>query len=135
MNIPIFCESNSKPVGRFDTNSKVHTRRLYGSRHMLRKPRAVAFDAEIVAQLQRLGCQFLEVFDRETGITYRAGFPEFLAKKISINRGFGQQEALPLRYWDSSGGEWKASEPTAAKEREAPKPEIVQLHLFGSVNE
>lgn len=66
------------------------------SRHFLRTPPAIAFDTCSLEAAQRAGASKVIVTDRETGICYRAQISYILEAGFSVNRGFGEQWALPL---------------------------------------
>jgi hypothetical protein len=128
MNINLRCDTG-KVVAHFDDENKTLIRRLRGSKHLLRSPQAICFDASIIEQAQYLGCQSIEVKDIETNIVYRVQFTDFKEKAISINRGFGSQLALPLTYWASSGGKpWNVT-PIPVRQM-ALEVENPQLALF-----
>lgn len=70
-----------------------------GSRHFLRQPPGIAFDAAILAQAADLGAARVRVTDRETGNTYRATLAAFTEHGVKIDRGFGVQVCLPFTFW------------------------------------
>jgi len=96
---------NSKPVRRSDgrvvgsIEGDTLRKRVYGSRHMLRTPRAWAVDADILTNAQKAGVRFVEVVDKESGTTYRTSLDRFFHFGFQLNRGFGLQVALPLEKW------------------------------------
>jgi hypothetical protein len=77
----------------------VYRRRIHGSRHLLRKPPAIGVSLEVLAQLQALGVERLEVEDVETGTTYWTPLAHFVERSFAFNYGFGEQAALPLSGW------------------------------------
>ncbi len=78
----------------------VFFKRIHGSRHFLRKPKAISFDTDTIKQAQAAGAQHVEILDLEDGKLYRATILLILEKGIRLNRGFGDQIALPLSYWN-----------------------------------
>jgi len=74
-------------------------RRVQGSRHQLRQPPAWAFERNILEQAHEAGASVVEVHDTETGITYTAPMATLWQKGIRIQRGHGEQIALPLNLW------------------------------------
>jgi hypothetical protein len=78
----------------------VFHKRVYGSRHFLRKPPAIALDLESLARAEAAGAHSVEIDDHETGLIYRATFEVIRAHGLSIDRGFGEQIALPFRWWN-----------------------------------
>lgn len=77
----------------------VFSKRVNASKHFLRKPPAIAIDAEILAQLQGLGVERVLVQDTDSGCTFEAALSAFEQRGIRISRGYGEQVALPLHLW------------------------------------
>lgn len=73
------------------------------SRHMLRKPKAIAWEAAIIDQALAAGAHAIEVTDRETGDKYKMTMPEFRRLCFTVDRGFGRQLAVELRHWTKNG--------------------------------
>jgi len=73
--------------------------RKAGRGERLRKPEGWSFHEEVITQLQQARARVLVVEDRETGITYTAGWATFVAKAFALDRGAGPQRALPISYW------------------------------------
>jgi len=69
------------------------------SHHFLRVPPAIAFDTSILDAARQAGVSRVEVTDRETGRVYTAALADFDRWGVPINRGFGEQRALPLARW------------------------------------
>jgi len=74
-------------------------KRVIGSMHMLRQPPAWAIDSQILEQAQRDGVRKVEIADIESGKVYRAPLVAFFIHGICIDRGHGQQIALPGAHW------------------------------------
>lgn len=74
-------------------------RRARGSQHMLRKPPAWCFETNILLEASRLGVSVVQVHDVETHTTYSASLQTLLQKGIRLNRGHGEQLAVPLSCW------------------------------------
>jgi hypothetical protein len=73
---------------------------VVASKHLLRKPRpAWALDVGALKQARALGCTDAEMREGETGTTYRASFEQVERLGFVVDRGFGPQIALELRYW------------------------------------
>ena len=89
-------------VGFDDDGTLRFHKTITGSKHMLRKPLAIALDSSIFAQLKLFGCEYIEVTDWETGFVYVATVEQFEEKSLEINRGYGLQLALPLQDWMKS---------------------------------
>ncbi len=73
-----------------------------GSRHFLRKPAGIAFDAAILAQAGALGAVRAWVLDRETGTTYRVALGAFKEHGVKLERGCGPQVCLPFTFWQTT---------------------------------
>jgi len=72
---------------------------VFGSRHFLKKPPAIAFDRGALDRAEQAGAVRVRVVDRETGIVYTASIAHIRRAGLAINRGFGAQLALPLESW------------------------------------
>ena len=92
---PIYAQGRCVGEVRGDTFYKT----VRGSVHMLRKPRAWAFDWRSLADAERSGARLVEIHDSETGNTYRASVETIRAHGFVFNRGAGRQIALPLDRW------------------------------------
>lgn len=67
--------------------------------HMLRKPLAWAMDTALLVQAGAIGAIRVQLHDRDTGDIYYAPLDAFWIHGVGINRGYGDQIALPLKYW------------------------------------
>lgn len=88
----------SKYVGEIDTELRVLRKRVYGSKHFLQVPPAIAIDAGLYDKY-REKFDVIEVTDLETQRVYRVSASRFDRGRIVIDRGFGRQYALPLSVW------------------------------------
>jgi hypothetical protein len=86
-----------KTIGIVANNAFI--KNLHSSRHFLRKPEAICFDIESIEKVVKLGAKLIKILDLDTGRIYEASIALLKEKGIHINRGFGDQIALPLRYW------------------------------------
>ena len=66
---------------------------------MLRTPRGWASDVVALRAALAAGATHIEIYDAESGATYRASIADMLDRGIEFNRGFGDQIALPLDKW------------------------------------
>ncbi|MBP6963848.1 MAG: hypothetical protein KBC96_05515 [Armatimonadetes bacterium] len=66
--------------------------------HLMRTPPGIAIQEDIVEQLRGLGCRQIEVLV-EDGRVFAVAFEDFLRHAFRLDRGFGAQECLPLKYW------------------------------------
>lgn len=116
-------------------------KRCTRSKHFMRTPPAIAFDEEIFNEAVKEGVKFVQVYEREQKTYYSVTIEQFQKKAISINRGFGQQLALPLGYWVISKNKEIPQELTVEKQPlplifpiKGQKPRFEngrQLSLFG----
>ena len=83
-----------------EVRGKFYYRQIYGSRHFLRQPLAIAYLIESLKQAGEMGARVAVVTDRETGVTYRATFETIRAHGVRVSRGYGEQIALPLEFWE-----------------------------------
>lgn len=88
---------NGKVVGIVQNGSFV--KNLRGSVHFLRIPPSISFDKQSLVQAEQAGAQYVLVTDVETGHIYRVALSTIWSKGFSVNRGYGEQIALPLSYW------------------------------------
>jgi hypothetical protein len=72
--------------------------------HFLTNPPAIAFDVQSLDQAERAGAQSVEIFDSDSGHTYRAAISTIRARGFFLNRGFGEQIALSLSEWRRDDG-------------------------------
>ena len=89
--------SNGKVVGTVikDTLHK----RVNSSKHFPRKPPAIAFDKDCIEKAKELGATKIMVHDIDTKKRFMANYKEFEENSIKLNRGFGEQLALPISMW------------------------------------
>src|SRR5690242_5402210 len=90
------------PEWGWEIHDRTLRRTLDGSRHLLRQPAAIAFDA---GEYDRYRAEFdrLEVFNRETGDMFTTDASTFDRGRLSFDRGFGRQYALVLDKWFING--------------------------------
>ena len=73
------------------------------SQHLVRFPEALsgwAFDTVLIQQAAELGAERIDVWAKDTNQHYYVGVDEFCQKAVPLNRKFGAQLLLPLRYWN-----------------------------------
>lgn len=91
----------------------VFRKNITGSRHLLRKPLAIAVSNDALLQAENFGATRIVVFDRETQATYCSLIAHLRERGFEFDRGYGKQIALPL-------GEWASRKPG----------DVMQLGLF-----
>lgn len=103
----IGCTSNSTPVYIGSkivgaVQGDVFRKTIAGSKHLLRKPLAIAISTDALSQAERFGATRIEVFDREAKVMYCSTIAHLREGGFALDRGFGRQVALPLTGWVSS---------------------------------
>lgn len=93
---PVF-RGDGKPVGYIKGNTLYKTVR--GEIHMLHSPRGWAWDVNILEEAERRDVTRVEIYDRENGKTYITTIQDFWDYGVGLNRGFGEQICLPIKYW------------------------------------
>ena len=78
-------------------------KRVHSSRHFLRTPPAIAFDAAILSKAAALGADRVEVEDLDTGAVYSALLASLQRHGFTLDRGAGRQIALALPAWNRRG--------------------------------
>lgn len=99
---PIYRHDGAAVIGHVEGD--IFKKRVRSTVHLLRKPRAWACDVDALDQAQAAGAVKVELLDQDTGATYRAALVEFYRHGVTVNRGHGPQLALPLAYWQVTGG-------------------------------
>jgi hypothetical protein len=74
-------------------------KRVSASKHFLRHPPAIAFDASVLDWAEGQGARLCRIEDRETGAVYLASLLMIRQRGFLLERGFGRQIALPLGSW------------------------------------
>ena len=95
----------------------VFHKEVSASKHLLRKPEGWASDVCVLDQLEALGVELMCLTDRESGKRFHATVNDFQLHGIPLDRGYGPQLVLPLKFW-------KTTQPG--------QPQVVQLS-FGEV--
>lgn len=99
---PIYRADGRAVVGRVEGDTFHKTAR--STVHMLRQPRAWACDVDALDQARAAGATRVAIFDEDTGRRYAADLADFYRHGVKVDRGHGAQLALPLVYWDVTGG-------------------------------
>ena len=90
-------------AGDYDAAAGVLVKRLE-RRHILRRPPAIAVQASVLNELEDLGAKGVLAI-MPNGSRLFAPLSEFRLHGIVICRGYGEQIALPLKYWREVGEE------------------------------
>lgn len=67
--------------------------------HFLQKPPAIAFDIDSLYKAEQAGAVKVQVTDRDSGQIYSALLSLIRSKGFLLNRGYGDQIALPMHEW------------------------------------
>jgi len=124
--VPIYIPGRDKPIGY--VNGRFFRKSIAGSRHMLRSPKAIAFDVCTLDDAQRAGATDVSVTDSETGRTYCAPIDDVRRYGFTVARGHGRQVALTLDRYSVDGAQPDAERRAAATNQER---KDLQLGLFG----
>jgi hypothetical protein len=87
-------------------------------KHMLLTPQAWSCDTVSLERARELGAKYVEIRTKDTRKVYQAPITLFWARGVRVERGHGEQLALPLSFW------------TVTTENE---PTALQLQLFSEV--
>lgn len=101
---------------------------IRGSKHMLRRPRAIGYDVAILREAAQNGAARLYVLDYATNIEYRATMADIDEHGFDVVCGHNPQRALALDRWSIDG-----QPPAAAARAAATNQERIDLQagLFG----
>ncbi len=110
----ILLESDGNTVARSEGSIK----------RILRTPPSIAVDAGVLADLTRNEVDAIEVYIKDTKNTYTTT-PENMHTYGQVQRRFGVQVILSLKYWGVNG-----DEPEALKPRPQLEPAAKQAALF-----
>lgn len=83
-----------------EVRNGVFVKHVRGSIHFLRKPEAIALDANSLKQAEMAGARSVKIIDTETKKVYQALIGTIRKKGIPIDRGHGAQIALPINDWN-----------------------------------
>jgi hypothetical protein len=123
---PIYIAQRVIGVVAGDTFHKTIT----GSKHILRRPRAIAFDRCTLRDAAAAGATCAAILDRETGATYTISFETIDRHSFPVHRGHGDQVAVTLEHWSVNGATPAAVAKAAQTNQERKE---LQLSLFGEV--
>ena len=82
----------------FVVDARVLKKDISGSRHLLKQPPAIAVDADEYDS-RRWAFDSLEIFDKETSVTYSISVESFDRYRKELDRGFGRQYYVVLGRW------------------------------------
>lgn len=71
------------------------------SKHMLRSPKAWAFDRSIIETASRHGATGIRIEAGDTGAVFKVSMERFIEKAFPLQRGHNRQLALVLKFWDT----------------------------------
>ena len=92
---------DGKVIGWFEGDTFIKP--VVGSKHKLRKPPSWAIQAEAFDEEVKPNARELVIIDRESGLRYRVSIETFARHSFRLNRGFGDQYALPIRFFQVEG--------------------------------
>lgn len=109
-------------------NGDTFHKTITGSKHFLRRPRAICFDRCTLRDAAAAGATRAAIFDRESGITYTTTFETIHKYAFPVYRGHGDQVGVALDRW-SVNGATPVAVARVAETNQARKE--LQLTLFG----
>lgn len=121
--IPVFVDG--RRVGRVSGDTFYKNLK---PRHFLNNPPGIAFDVTSLKDAENKGASKIQVKAVESGTLYRTSMQLVWEKGIRFNRGYGDQIALPLSYWDWD--DKKRAVTTNSKDHNPPPHQASQLSLF-----
>ena len=71
------------------------------SKHMLRSPKAWAFDRSIIETASKNMATRIRIEAGDTGAVFTVSMERFLEKAFPLQRGHNSQLALVLKFWDT----------------------------------
>ena len=80
-------------------NGNVFLKTIQGSKHILRRPQALAISIDALEAAERAGATIIQITDTETGVIYKSSIEHFRECAFELDRGFGRQLALTLEGW------------------------------------
>lgn len=131
--VPIYT-SKGNEIGRVVNG--VFYKRVRGSKHMLRRPPAWAFDVVSLKQAERAGARLVTVIDAESGAEYTTPLPRIWERGREFNRGYGDQIFMVISDWDTKGDAMNNPRPTRRRPKTQAiiEPTHVQMSLFGRIS-
>ena len=124
---PIFLRGTNRVIGV--VRGQWFEKTIAASKHLLRKPEAIAFDTSTLDDAERAGADAVFVRDCETGTLYRQQIAVIRRFGFSVSRGFGRQVALPLTHFSINGQPPEVTPGAAVTNQER---KDLQLDLFGN---
>jgi len=88
------CTYKNKTIG--EIKGDVLQKKVKSSRHLLRVPPSWAIDLQVLRRAENAGVRHVRIYDTETGTIYQADLWKFMRQGFPVNRGYGEQVALPL---------------------------------------
>jgi hypothetical protein len=103
---------------------------IVGSKHMLRRPRAICFERCTLRDAAAAGATCAAILDKETNTEYAISFESIHAHSFPVLRGHGDQIGVTLEHWSLNGATPVAVASVAQSNQERSN---LQLSLFGEV--
>lgn len=94
MNKSITVFAGKQAVG--NVSGEVFRKRIQGSKHLLTRPPALAFDVASLEAAQKAGARRVEVEDAETGRVFITEIARIWRDGFTFDRGHGRQIALAI---------------------------------------
>ena len=95
----IFSE-NGQIIGWIDGNA--FCKKVKASKHMLRIPRGWAWDVFVLERARNEGLDKTIIYEKERHTVHCLIMRAFWQHGVYLNRGYGEQICLPLKFWQVS---------------------------------
>lgn len=128
--IPLYVAGRDKPVAYVDPYTKILYKQV-AEKHMLLRPRAIAFDVSVLHAAEKHGAVYIRVTHAETGRVMTCTVETFRELGFAVRRGFGNQWALALDAWSVDGQQPERDRQAEVQAAKAATAEMQQLDMFG----
>ena len=78
-------------------------KKVIASQHFLEKPPAICFDVSSLDDAEENGACHVKVIDKESSKVYKSTIKTVRERGLLIDRSYGIQFALPIKYWYVDG--------------------------------
>ena len=118
-----------------DVIDSTFVKKIFGSRHLLRNPRAIAYSETALKEAELNGAEFLKVIDKDTHLIYSTTIEKFKKNGFDVNRGYGPQIAMVLEEWEvENQHKKKVSKVNKKRDVEDNKPlEQLNFRMFRNI--
>ncbi|MCL6447591.1 MAG: hypothetical protein K6U04_05465 [Armatimonadetes bacterium] len=101
LKVEIHDTTGKKIIGYIENH--VFKKNVCKSKHFFTNYSAWAIQEEAIPILRKHNVKLIEIYDKESGTTYRTSLDTFLSYSFVKNWGYGRQLFLPLKFWEVIG--------------------------------